>query len=251
MIEEIPGIIKIRSDEIAQIEQTFSNDSWNKTCQASFNRALHYGLTDYEKGRLEKQLKSEALKLTEATVRGLFAPQVADQVMDYVRSLNFGGPMTLSEFQIFIEQNMRMTLERIQKPTRICSIILSLCPVFAEIVRACLIFFCNTWIFEPIRDSVQGNSIILSTYSAKNYEIGLSIAIHEMGHAVSMALDLLRQRGSSISPFVEIRSCLSANYLNDNRKPPEDYPRFLAIIFGQKRTGPMHFLVTPCEIESE
>lgn len=228
MIDEIPGIIQNRKDGIAKIDQIYSKASWDKTCRASYNRALHYGLTQTEKDRLENQMKPEALRRSEATVRGLFGKEMSDEIMGYVRTLRIGGPMSLPEYIAYIEQNMGLALEEAQKSN------LSLLEQY-EFVNSlgngqdvAIESFCNMWIFDPIRDSVQGNNVILSAYSAKNYAVGLSISIHEMGHAVSIALDLLKRRGVSIAPYEEIRACISENYKASDRKPVYDHSHFNA-----------------------
>lgn len=219
MIDAIPGVIESRREYIAKVDQIYSSATWEKTCRSAYNRALHYGLTQAEKDRFEKQMKPEALRRAQMTLQRLFGTDLTSEIMGYVLTLNIGGPMSMPEYVQYIEQNMQIAIDEGKKTD------LSLLERY-ELVNSLgnerdgiIENLCNAWIFEPVRDSVSGNNVILSTYSAKNYAVGLSISIHEMGHAVSLALDLLKRRGVSITPYEDVRACISENYATSDRKP--------------------------------
>lgn len=228
MIDEIPGVIESRRAGIAKIDQIYSPATWEKTCRSAYNRALHYGLTQAEKDRVENQMKPEALRRAQMTLQGLFGTDLTSVIMEFVKTLNIGGPMSMPEYIQYIEQNMKTALDESKKAD------LSLLDRY-EMVNSLgndedgvIGDLCNAWIFEPIRDSVTGKYVILSTYTAKNYAVGLSISIHEMGHVASLALDLLKRQGVSIAPYEDIRACISENYATSDRKPVYDHSHFNA-----------------------
>jgi hypothetical protein len=228
LIDAIVGVIERSQNGFAQIDKIYSSVEWAKTCRSSYNRALHYGLTQAEKDRLEEQMKPEALRRAQATLQGLFGAHLTSEIMTYVRTLKISGPMSMPEYLQYIERNMKTALAEAQRTDLTLLQHYQLVKDLDNKRDGAIQGFCGTWIFDPTRDSVQANNVLLSTYSAKNYGVGLSISIHEMGHAASIALDLLKRRGVSIAPYEEVRACLSENYITSDRKPIYDYSRFNA-----------------------
>lgn len=219
MIDLVSGVVSRNEKEIAKIDQIYSESTWEKTCRFSFNRALHYGLTQVEKDRAENKLKPEALRRSATSLKRIFGLELAENIEGHVHTMQIYAPMSLAEYIAYVDYSIKIALTDAQKSD------LSLLDQY-ELVQAlgnerdgAIESFCGTWVFEPVRDSVYGNKVFLSSYAAKNYEVGLSIAIHEMGHAVSQALHLFKRRGLSIAPFESIRSCLSENYTTADKKP--------------------------------
>lgn len=226
MIDDVAHVVETRKVDQAAIDKVYAATTWEKTCRGAYNRALHYGLTQAEKDRVEKQLKPEALRRSIETVKGLFGPSLTSEIVRYVQTLEIGGPMSLPEYINYVEQNL-IEASNLSNKTE-----LTLLEKFNLIKRVgsgkdeALENLCNSFIFDPIRDQVTGKNVILSAYSAKNYYVGLSIAIHEMGHVVSIALDSLKKRGVSIAPFEQIRECISTNYAGVDRKASYDHSQF-------------------------
>ncbi len=228
LIDMIPGVINSRSNEIANLETIYSASQWDKVCRAAYNRSLHYGLTQAEKDRIELQMKPEAIRRSEQSLVKIFGAEMTGKIIGFVNTMQIGGPLSFPEYVSRAEENIKHHLEDSAKANRTMLEMYDLVNSLGGDEDGAIGSLCNGWIFEPLRDSVSGNNVILSSFSAKNYEVGLSIAIHEMAHAASVALDLLKRRGVDITPFEEIRACISENYKDSDRPAVYDQSDFIA-----------------------
>jgi len=228
LIDGIPGVIEHRKEGIAKIDEIYSLQNWEKSCRSAFNRALHYGLTKNERDRVELQIKPEAIRRSQETLRGLFGDAITSEIMSYVRTMNIGGPMSLNDYIQDLEFNMQKALEHANKTELPLIERYELVNGLGNLRDYRMASLCNAWIFEPLRDSVSGRNVILSVYSAKNYAVGLWISLHEIAHAASIALDLLKRHGEAIVPFESVRECISKNYEFVARKPVYDHSQFRA-----------------------
>ena len=228
LVGRISTIVEQKAEEIAILDETFSSSHWESTCRKAYNRSLHYGLSETEKDRIENQMKPEALRRSQEALTSIFGTEMTGRIMEFVNSMNIGGPMSMSQYVDFIEKRMDYYLTDELEADETSKLLdnYNLINSLSKNKDDAMVTICNSWIFEPLRDSVSGNSVILSSYSAKHYHVGLSISIHEMGHAASVGLDLLKRRGVDIDPFEEIRSCISENYNDYDRAPIYEHSRF-------------------------
>lgn len=223
MMEAFSTVVQSQAEGIANLDSKFTPATWEKSCRKAYNRALHYGLTQAEADYASKELKAEAIRRSKATLDLLFNPPLTAQLMTYVQSMTVAGPPSFTDY---IKQTEDSFIAALEKPSE-----RTLVDHYHE-VRGLggdnddeLENICNSFFYEPIRDQVSGNYVILSSYSAKFQNVGLGITIHEMGHVMSVALDLFK-KSMAIAPYDDIRACISENYAQSGKVALYDFNHF-------------------------
>lgn len=208
----------------SKLSQAYLPEEWEGTCRESLNRALHYGLNSAEIIQFDR-MKEEALQRASLTIRSIFPVNLSNKLQIYLTSVSILGPMSLESYfdsmKFQLAYNSRMNaledygLDDLYKITY-------------ELNREkdfALDTLCNKRMYEPVLDQEQDGQVILSAYTARHTVTGLTIALHEIGHAVTSGLRELESAGEDITGFHQMRSCLNTNYRDANqngRRFPSD-----------------------------
>lgn len=228
LVDAISGVVEGRRDGIKNVEETYMPERWEKICKHAFNRALHFGLSKEEKDRIEFEMKPDALNRTKALLTQVFGPEMMIKVITIIETIETGGPLSLEDYKSFINRKLEYQIKDLNDKEWTLLDHHNLLNSLADDDDGITSNICNSWIYEPVRDQVTGKSIILSAFSAKHYEVGLGIIVHEMAHAASFAIDLLKRKGEDITPFEDVRACISENYQNSDRPATYEQSQFNA-----------------------
>lgn len=212
-------VLANRSDGFAKLESIYSPSKWDEACLFAFNRALHYGLTQAERDRVESELRPEAIRRSQNSLAKIFGLEVNSKITEFLATLQFVLPQSLPEYVERVERMIQFEVENSEKTVSSLSDVYDLAIGVHAGNDAAVASICNAEILSPIGDSASGNSVRLSPFSAKNPNFGLFAAIHEIAHSVSDFLRKIKEMGVNISPFEEIRECLSLNYRFSDTEP--------------------------------
>jgi len=219
--------IENHENGIQNFETIYSKDHFNKMCKEAINRSLHYGLSKAEVQTFEIE-QNKVVSQSKDAVHSIFGP-LAVKINEYIDTMSIGGPISIDDYFERMQLTMTHSLDRMKTSKRNLIYFKGIISNLGNDSDGIFDTICNSWIYEPLRDSVNPGNIILSAYSAENVSVGIGIIAHEIGHTISMALDILKHEVESIYPFEEIRSCLSENYKNSKKmNVTYDHSKYLA-----------------------
>lgn len=196
------------------LDSIYVKATWDKQCRAAFNRSLHYGLSKDDADKISA-IKVEAFNRGMTTARELFGTRVSNQLYTFLTAVDIVGPMSLDAYFHMIDSTIAFQLMPWNRQ-RLEDVYKMLYDLRTD-GDSQLGSLCNNAVYEPVRDQESGGHVILSSYSMRNFNMGLSIAAHEMGHAVGEGMKAIANSGEDISDFIRIRQCLNKNYQRVNR----------------------------------
>jgi hypothetical protein len=205
-----------RLDEKQQVnlDDIYQKNVWDKKCRSAFNRTLHYGLNRQDADGISK-IKSEAIRRATNTSREIFGIKASNQLQKYFQTVEIVGPLSVESYFESTDLVLKMQLEP-WNPKDVTAIYRLLYDLRKD-GDSGLESFCNPLIYQPLRDMENKGLVILSSYSLRNFNMGLSIATHEMGHAASEGMKSLMEAGENINEFLGMRQCINKNYVSIDR----------------------------------
>jgi len=205
---------RLEEKQQVNLDEIYRKNGWDDKCRMAFNRTLHYGLNKQDADNISS-IKSEALRRAMNTSREIFGSKIANQLQKYFQAVDIVGPLSLENYFEATDFALSMELEP-WNPKDVTSIYSALYDLRKE-GDSGLDNFCNSFIYQPLRDMENGGLVILSSYSLRNFTMGLSIATHEMGHAASEGMKTLMASGEDVSEFLSMRQCINKNYISVDR----------------------------------